>query len=89
MIKSRKGGLAGSLVALLVFAFFSYPFSLLPYLIVFTFLLAYASDSGNNSVYPFSCFCGVHFGFGSEKRELSSGRLVGVVADICFYVVSV
>ena len=39
-IISRKWGAAGSMVSLLVFAFFSYPFSVLPFLIVFVFLLA-------------------------------------------------
>ncbi|MCL2651075.1 MAG: O-antigen ligase family protein [Candidatus Azobacteroides sp.] len=37
---SREWGIAGSMVSLLVFAFFSYPFSLLPLLIIFVFLLA-------------------------------------------------
>jgi len=40
LIIGRKWGLAGAMVSLLVFAFFSYPFSVLPYLIVFLFLLA-------------------------------------------------
>jgi hypothetical protein len=37
----------GSLTALLVFAFFSYPFSVLPYLIVFVFLIAATAGEGN------------------------------------------
>jgi hypothetical protein len=41
---SRKWGLAGSLVSLLVFAFFSYPFSVLPFLIVLVFLLAMSTQ---------------------------------------------
>jgi len=40
LIVSRKWGMAGAMVSLLVFAFFSYPFSVLPFLIVFVFLLA-------------------------------------------------
>ena len=40
MWKAGEGRMAGSLAALSVFAFFSYPFSVLPYLIVFTFLIA-------------------------------------------------
>jgi len=40
LIKSKELGMAGSMVSLLVFAFFSYPFSVLPLLIVFVFLLA-------------------------------------------------
>jgi O-antigen ligase len=40
MIKASNRGALGSLLALLVFAGFSYPFSLLPFLIFFTFLLA-------------------------------------------------
>ena len=40
LIKSENWGVLGSLVALLVFACFSYPFSVLPFLIVFVFLLA-------------------------------------------------
>jgi O-antigen ligase len=39
-IKAKNWGMLGSLTALLVFAFFSYPFSVLPFLIVFVFLLA-------------------------------------------------
>jgi len=40
LIVNRKWGVAGSMVSLLIFAFFSYPFSVLPFLIVFVFLLA-------------------------------------------------
>jgi tetratricopeptide (TPR) repeat protein len=39
-LKNKEYGLAGSMVSLFVFAFFSYPFSILPFLIVFVFLLA-------------------------------------------------
>jgi O-antigen ligase len=39
-IKAKDWGILGSLVALLVFAGFSYPFNGLPFLIVFVFLLA-------------------------------------------------
>jgi O-antigen ligase len=39
-VKAKNWGVLGSLTALLVFAFFSYPFSVLPFLIVFVFLLA-------------------------------------------------
>jgi hypothetical protein len=45
LIKNRKFGIAGSMVSLLVFAFFSYPFSILPFLIVFVFLLAMSVES--------------------------------------------
>ena len=40
VIKQKNWGVMGALVALLVFACFSYPFSVLPFLIVFVFLLA-------------------------------------------------
>jgi len=40
LIKSKNWGMMGSLVALLVFSCFSYPFSVLPFLIIFVFLLA-------------------------------------------------
>jgi len=40
LVKSKNSGVMGALVALLVFACFSYPFSVLPFLIVFVFLLA-------------------------------------------------
>ncbi|MDR1122327.1 MAG: O-antigen ligase family protein [Dysgonamonadaceae bacterium] len=43
-IINRKWGMAGSMVSLLVFGFFSYPFSVLPFLIVFVFLLATANN---------------------------------------------
>jgi tetratricopeptide (TPR) repeat protein len=39
-IKAKNWGALGSLTALPVFAFFSYPFSVLPFLIAFVFLLA-------------------------------------------------
>jgi len=45
LIISRKWGITGSMVSLLVFAFLSYPFSVLPILIVFVFLLAAANNS--------------------------------------------
>jgi tetratricopeptide (TPR) repeat protein len=45
MIKNKAWGNAGSLTALLVFAFFSYPFSVLPFLIVLVFLLATNTNS--------------------------------------------
>ena len=40
LIRSKNWGVMGSLVALLVFAFFSYPFSVLPFQIILVFLLA-------------------------------------------------
>jgi tetratricopeptide (TPR) repeat protein len=46
-IKAKDWGTLGSLVALLVFAGFSYPFSVLPFLIVLVFLLATGSASWN------------------------------------------
>ena len=50
MWKAGEGGQAGSLVALSLFAFFSYPFSVLPYLIVFTFLIA--ATAGGADIRP-------------------------------------
>jgi O-antigen ligase len=57
MIRTKDWGRAGSLTALLVFAFFSYPFSVLPFLIVFVFLIAgnekwITDDTGD-------CHCGL------------------------------
>lgn len=52
--KRRKIGLLSSLVALLIFASMSYPFSVLPFLIVLVFLLS-AIETGENmskSFYP-------------------------------------
>jgi len=43
-IKQRKYGTVGAVVSLLVFAAMSYPFSVLPFLIVFVFLLADLAD---------------------------------------------
>jgi len=40
LIKKKQNGILGSLVALLVFACFSYPFSILPFAILFVFLLS-------------------------------------------------
>jgi tetratricopeptide (TPR) repeat protein len=45
LIKSRNWGVMGSLAALLVFACFSYPFSVLPFPIVFVFLLAMSNGT--------------------------------------------
>lgn len=47
MIRNGKYRVAGSLFALLIFASMSYPFSLLPFLIIFVFLLAQCGDSRN------------------------------------------
>ncbi|MDR1120911.1 MAG: O-antigen ligase family protein [Dysgonamonadaceae bacterium] len=44
MIKAKNWGVLGSIVALLVFAAFSYPFSVLPFLIVFVVLHADDAD---------------------------------------------
>jgi tetratricopeptide (TPR) repeat protein len=48
-IKAKKWGVLGSLVSLLVFASFSYPFSVLPFLIIFAFLLAANRRSTDNT----------------------------------------
>ncbi|MDR1224137.1 MAG: O-antigen ligase family protein [Tannerella sp.] len=47
-IKNKDWGILGSLTALLVFAGFSYPFSVLPFLVVFVFLLVPNQWSGDN-----------------------------------------
>ena len=52
LIVSRKWGMAGSMVSLLVFAFFSYPFSVLPFLIVFVFLLAVSGSTRRTTLRP-------------------------------------
>ena len=44
LYKKRKWGILGALVSLLIFACFSYPFSVLPYLILFTFFLALSNN---------------------------------------------
>jgi tetratricopeptide (TPR) repeat protein len=46
MIKNKAWGAMGSLTALLIFACFSYPFSVLPFLIVFVLLLAIETNNG-------------------------------------------
>jgi O-antigen ligase len=48
-LNNRQYGLAGSLVALLVFACFSYPFSVLPFLILFVFLIS-RKETGNKHI---------------------------------------
>jgi len=45
LIRSKDWGVMGALTSLLVFACFSYPFSVLPFLIVFVFLLALAGGA--------------------------------------------
>jgi tetratricopeptide (TPR) repeat protein len=64
MKRKRNWGIVGALISLLVFAFFSYPFSMLPFLIILVFLLATsvpdADDSNNPHRLPFilvSCLC--------------------------------
>jgi hypothetical protein len=53
-IRAKDWGTLGSLVALLVFAGFSYPFSVLPFLIVFVFLLA-TSAAQRSATPPGAC----------------------------------
>ena len=43
LVVAKHWGVMGALVALLVFACFSYPFSVLPFLLIFVFLLAMSS----------------------------------------------
>jgi tetratricopeptide (TPR) repeat protein len=71
MKRKRDWGILGSLVSILVFAFFSYPFSILPFLIILVFLLATsvteAKETDNPRRFPsiilaslclfVSCFC--------------------------------
>ena len=45
-LKNQNWGVAGSLVALLVFACFSYPFSVLPFPVILVFLLAMSNENG-------------------------------------------
>ena len=49
-IISKEWGIAGSIVSLLVFAFFSYPFSILPFLIIFVFLLAMTKSNNRTRI---------------------------------------
>ena len=53
LMKTRDWGVMGALAAMLVFAFFSYPFSLLPFLIVFVFLLVLSVPEKKFSVFSF------------------------------------
>ena len=50
----QKAGVLGAIVAVLVFSFTSYPFSVLPICIAFVVLLALATEKGKNvkSIYP-------------------------------------
>jgi tetratricopeptide (TPR) repeat protein len=64
MMKKRDWGILGSLISVLVFAFFSYPFNVLPFLIVLMFLLATSSSETKyiRKIHRFpaillSCFC--------------------------------
>jgi hypothetical protein len=54
LMKKKEWGMLGSLIALLVFSCFSYPFSILPFLIIFVFLLAMGDGYGTH-------FDGTHF----------------------------
>lgn len=48
--KNNKIPESGSLIAILIFALFSYPFSLLPFLILLTLLLALCNSESNNKL---------------------------------------
>ena len=50
LIKCKNYGVMGALVALLTFACFSYPFNVLPILIVFVFLLVFGGDTQTKQV---------------------------------------
>jgi tetratricopeptide (TPR) repeat protein len=50
MQRNKDWGSMGSLITLLVFAFFSYPFSILPYLTILVFLLS--ANEYNNALFP-------------------------------------
>ncbi|WP_080904322.1 O-antigen ligase family protein [Parabacteroides sp. Marseille-P3160] len=50
-IKRRRGAAVGGLLALLVFAFFSYPFNLLPFVIAFVFLMALGISQEHDITY--------------------------------------
>ncbi|MDR1582342.1 MAG: O-antigen ligase family protein [Prevotellaceae bacterium] len=60
MLQAKSWGMMGSFVSLSVFSAFSYPFSVLPFLIVFVFLLAASSvqwntdNTGRTDLYGFS-----------------------------------
>jgi tetratricopeptide (TPR) repeat protein len=60
-IKRRKIAVASSLTALLIAAFMSYPFNVLPFLVALAFLLAagqwHADDKEKICVYPFNLRC--------------------------------
>jgi tetratricopeptide (TPR) repeat protein len=49
MIKKRDWGILGAMISMLVFAFFSYPFNVLPFLIVFVFLLAVSGSENKET----------------------------------------
>jgi O-antigen ligase len=63
IVKKRDWGVVGSLISILVFAFFSYPFSVLPFLIILVFLLAASVPKIDDSNPPrlpavlLSCLC--------------------------------
>lgn len=48
-IVSKQSGIIGGLISFLTFAFFSYPFSILPFGILFVFLLAAISSNANKN----------------------------------------
>jgi O-antigen ligase len=62
IVKNRDWGVLGSLMSMLVFAFFSYPFSVLPFLIILVFLLASSVPDNDSDNYRLptvllSCLC--------------------------------
>ena len=67
----KQWGIMGALTALLIFSSFSYPFSVLPFLILFVFLLAMSSDPGETS--------------GNKLINLSLSIVLFLITSFCLY----
>ncbi len=81
MIKTKAWGKMGALVSLLVFACFSYPFSVLPFLIIFVFLI-YRRSNTDDTVYADS------HGFLNEKTGVNPFIPCLLCAFICLTITS-
>jgi len=86
--KEGQYGIAGALLSLSSFAFFSYPFSVLPFLVVLVFLLAMSNADGHNRPVMFNRNEASCRPFTSFKRScsiftsiLSAGLIIYCLVD--------
>jgi tetratricopeptide (TPR) repeat protein len=84
LMRTNNRGIAGSLFSLSVFCLFSYPFSVLPYLIVFVFLISCGrnEDDSNNTV---KCKFPEKFIYINRLYSGFVALICLVISSFCFY----